>query len=163
VVRSHFLPERRVSDAFVNVVLAEIALPLLRVKAKRSYLAAKLRELCAGAGLTSCLNPNVHRRDTLHPRAPGRRRDRGLAPDEGAALVRSVVHGFGWGIGHEIATAFSATEARASPATDPKNAAPCEVRAPPRAESTRFSKGLCALSGCGTPTNVLVAVYRRHD
>jgi hypothetical protein len=26
-----------------------------------------------------------------------------LAPDEGAALMRSVVHGFGWGIGHEIA------------------------------------------------------------
>jgi hypothetical protein len=26
-----------------------------------------------------------------------------FAPDEGAALMRSVVHGFGWGIGHEIA------------------------------------------------------------
>ena len=77
-VRSHLLPERRVSDAFVNVVLAEIALPLLRVKAKRSYSAAELRELCAGAGLTSCLNPKVHRRETLHPRPPGRRRDRGL-------------------------------------------------------------------------------------
>jgi hypothetical protein len=91
------------------VVLAEIALPLLRVKAKRSYSAAELRELCAGAGLTSCLNPKVHRRKTL------RRRDRGLCADEGAPLMRSVMHGFGWGIGHEIATAFSATDARASP------------------------------------------------
>ena len=26
-----------------------------------------------------------------------------FAPDEGAGLMRSVVHGFGWGIGHEIA------------------------------------------------------------
>jgi hypothetical protein len=43
-----------------------------------------------------------------------------------------------------------------------KSVAPCEVCARTRAESTRFSKGLCALSGCGTPTNVLVAVYRRH-
>ena len=77
-VRSHLLPERRVSDAFVNVVLGEIALPLLRAKAKRSYSGAELRELCAGAGLTSCLNPKVHRRETLHPRPPGRRRDRGL-------------------------------------------------------------------------------------
>ena len=77
-VRSHLLPERRVSDAFVNVVLAEIALPLLRAKAKRSYSGAELRELCAGAGRTSCLNPKMHRRETLHPRPPGRRRDRGL-------------------------------------------------------------------------------------
>ena len=34
-----------------------------------------------------------------------------FAPDEGAALMRSVVHGFGWGIGHSV----SATDARASP------------------------------------------------
>jgi hypothetical protein len=26
-----------------------------------------------------------------------------LAPDEGAGLMRSVVHGFGWGIGREVA------------------------------------------------------------
>jgi hypothetical protein len=38
-----------------------------------------------------------------------------------------------------------------------KSVAPWEVREPTRAESTRFSKGLCALSGCGTPTNLLVA------
>jgi hypothetical protein len=35
-VRSHLLPERRVRDAFVNVVLAKIALPLLRVKANEA-------------------------------------------------------------------------------------------------------------------------------
>ncbi len=26
-----------------------------------------------------------------------------FAPDQGAGLMRSVVHGFGWGIGREIA------------------------------------------------------------
>ena len=26
-----------------------------------------------------------------------------LAPDQGAGLMRSVVHGFGWGIGREVA------------------------------------------------------------
>ena len=26
-----------------------------------------------------------------------------LAPDQGAGLMRSVVHGFGWGIGSEFA------------------------------------------------------------
>ena len=26
-----------------------------------------------------------------------------LAPDPGAGLMRSVVHGFGWGIGREVA------------------------------------------------------------
>ena len=97
------------------MVLAEIALPLLRVKAKRSYSAAELRELCACAGLTSCLNAKEHRvrlfilvRLDVDVIAV-------FAPDEGAALMRSVVHGFGWGIGYEIATAFSATDARASP------------------------------------------------
>jgi hypothetical protein len=44
------------------VTAAEIVLPLLRVKAKRSYSGAELRELRAGAGLTSCLNTKVHRR-----------------------------------------------------------------------------------------------------
>ena len=39
------------------MVLAEIARPLLRAKAKRSYSGAELREPCAGAGLTCCLNP----------------------------------------------------------------------------------------------------------
>jgi hypothetical protein len=73
-----FCPNGGSATLSSNVVLAEIALPLLRVKAKRSYSAAELRELCAGAGLTSCLNPKVHRRETLHPRPPGRRRDRGL-------------------------------------------------------------------------------------
>ena len=26
-----------------------------------------------------------------------------FAPDQGAVLMRSVVHGFGWGIGREVA------------------------------------------------------------
>ena len=30
-------------------------------------------------------------------------------------------------------------------------------------ESTRFGKGLCGLSGCGTSTNVFIAAYRRYD
>jgi hypothetical protein len=38
-----------------------------------------------------------------------------FAPDEGAALMRSVVHGFGWGSAARSPTAFSATDARASP------------------------------------------------
>jgi hypothetical protein len=38
-----------------------------------------------------------------------------------------------------------------------------EYHASTRAESTRFSKGLCGLSACGSPTNVLIAVYRQHD
>jgi Protein of unknown function (DUF2726) len=47
--RSHLLPERRDRDAFVNAVFAEIGLPLLRVKAQRSYSVAELRALCARA------------------------------------------------------------------------------------------------------------------
>ena len=115
VVRSHFLPERRVSDTFVNVVLAEIALPLLRVKAKRSYSGAELRELCAApasrpASTPRCIVVRLFILVRLDVDAIAV-----FAPDEGAALMRSVVHGFGWGIGHEITTAFSATDARASP------------------------------------------------
>jgi hypothetical protein len=127
-VRGHLLPERRVRDAFVNVVLAEIALPLLRVKAKRSYSAVELR--CAGAGLTSYLNPKVHRRETLHSRPPGRRRDRGFATDEGAALTRSVVHGFGRGSVTRSPTAFSVTRAGESPCgCDEERSAVCSARA----------------------------------
>ena len=115
MVRSHFLPERRVSDTFVNVVLAEIALPLLRVKAKRSYSGAELRELCAApasrpASTPRCIVVRLFILVRLDVDAIAV-----FAPDEGAALMRSVVHGFGWGIGHEITTAFSATDARASP------------------------------------------------
>jgi len=50
--RSHLLPERRDRDAFVNAVFAEIGLPLLRVKAQRSYSVAELRALCARADLS---------------------------------------------------------------------------------------------------------------
>ncbi len=49
--RSHFLPERRQRDAFVNAVFREIGVPLLRVPAKRAYSVHELRTLCARAGL----------------------------------------------------------------------------------------------------------------
>jgi hypothetical protein len=49
--RSHLLPERRERDAFVNAVFAEIGVPLLRVKARRSYATAELRDLLARVGL----------------------------------------------------------------------------------------------------------------
>ena len=94
------------------MVLAEIALPLLRVKAKRSYSAAELRELCAG--LTSCLNPRcivvrlfILVRLDVDAIAV-------FAPDEGAALMRSVVAPAGGSVTRSP-TAFSATDARASP------------------------------------------------
>ena len=50
--RSHLLLERRDRDAFVNAVFAEIGLPLLRVKAQRSYSVAELRALFARADLS---------------------------------------------------------------------------------------------------------------
>src|SRR5208337_2634116 len=50
--RSHLLPERRDRDAFVNAVFAEIGLPLLRVKAQRTYSVAELRDLFARADLS---------------------------------------------------------------------------------------------------------------
>ncbi len=49
--RSHLLPERRDRDAFVNAVFAEIGVPLLRVKAQRSYSVAELRDLFARVGV----------------------------------------------------------------------------------------------------------------
>lgn len=49
--RSHFLPERRQRDAFVNAVFLQIGVPLLRVPAKRAYSVHELRTLCARAGL----------------------------------------------------------------------------------------------------------------
>ena len=82
-----------------------------------------------------------------------------FAPDEGAALMRSVVHGFGWGIGHEIAHSVfghgrSCKSRRLS-----------SVSARARASGIHQNwQGLMRdYSGCGTPTNVLVAEYRRHD
>jgi Protein of unknown function (DUF2726) len=50
--RSHLLPERRDHDAFVNAVFAEIGVPLLRVKAQRSYSVVELRALIAHADLS---------------------------------------------------------------------------------------------------------------
>ena len=49
--RTHLLPERRERDALVNAVFAEIGVPLLRVKARRSYATAELRDLLARVGL----------------------------------------------------------------------------------------------------------------
>ena len=53
--------------------------------------------MCAGAGLTSCLNPKVHRREFFILVRQDVDAIAVFAPDEGAALMRSVVHGFGWG------------------------------------------------------------------
>ncbi len=50
--RSHLLPERRGRDAFVNAVFAEIGLPLVRVKAQRTYSVADLRDRFARADLS---------------------------------------------------------------------------------------------------------------
>jgi len=50
--RSHLLPGRRDRDAFVNAVFAEIGLPLLRVKAQRTYSVAEFRDLFARADLS---------------------------------------------------------------------------------------------------------------
>jgi hypothetical protein len=49
--RSHLTPERQKRDAFVNAVFLEIGLPLMRVKARRSYSVEELRAMCARAGL----------------------------------------------------------------------------------------------------------------
>ena len=82
--RSHLLPERRDRDAFVNAVFAEIGLPLLRVKAQRTYSVAEFRDLFARVDLsrpTSNLKEHLH--ETLHPRRPSRWRDRGLCAAAG--------------------------------------------------------------------------------
>ena len=55
--RSHLLPQRRERDAFVNAVFAEIGLPLVRVKARRTYATAELRDLLARVGLFLAAQP----------------------------------------------------------------------------------------------------------
>src|SRR5208283_2228225 len=50
--RSHLPPERQGRDAFVNAVFAEIGLPLLRVKAQRTYSVAEFRDLFARVALS---------------------------------------------------------------------------------------------------------------
>ncbi len=55
--RSHLLPVRRDRDVFVNSVFAEIGLPILRVKAQRSYSVAELRDLFARADLFALPQP----------------------------------------------------------------------------------------------------------
>ena len=34
---------------------------------------------------------------------------------------------------------------------------------PRELKSTKIGKGLCGVSGSGTPTKLFIAVYRRHD
>ena len=77
--------------------------------------------------------------------------------------MRSAVHGFGWGSGTKSPQRFRPPTLVQVPAAQPKNAAPCEVRAPTRAESTRVGKAYADYPGCGTPTNLFIAGYRRHD
>ena len=55
--RSHLLPERRDRDAFVCAVFTEIRLPLVRVKARRTYSVAELRNLFARAGVLALPQP----------------------------------------------------------------------------------------------------------
>jgi hypothetical protein len=52
-----------------------------------------------------------------------------FVPDEGAALMRSVAHGFGWDRSGDRPQRFRPPTLVQVPAADPKNAAPCEVRA----------------------------------
>jgi hypothetical protein len=101
--RSHLLPERRDRDAFVNAVFAEIGLPLLRVKAQRTYSVAEFRDLFARVDLrpTSNSRSTFMRLFILAGLAVGAIAV--FAPQQGFGLMRSVVHGFGWGIGREIA------------------------------------------------------------
>ena len=101
--RSHLLPNVGTATPSSTRSLLEIGLPLLRVKAQRTYSVAELRDLFAHVDLHPPLNLKEHRGETHYPRRPGRRRDRGLCAEQGAGLMRSVVHGFGWGIGREIA------------------------------------------------------------
>ena len=118
----------------------------------------------AGAGLTSCLNTKVHsRRELFILVCLDVDAVAVFAPDEGAALMRSVVHGFGWGSVTRSPQRFRPPTLVQVPAAQPKNAAPCEVRAPCERNPPEFGKGLCGLSGCGTSTNVFIAAYRRHD
>ena len=92
--RSHLLPERRDRDAFVNAVFAEIGLPILRVKAQRTYSVAEFRDLFARIGPvrpTSISRSTFMR--TLHRRRPSRWRDRGLCASAG---LRTHAVGGAW-------------------------------------------------------------------
>ena len=146
------------------MVLAEIALPLLRVKAKRSYSGAELRELCAApasrpASTPRCIVVRLFILVRLDVDAIAV-----FAPDEGAALMRSVVHGFGWGIGHEIAhSVFGHGRSRKSRRLTRRTQRRVEYARPRERNPPELARAYAGYSGCGTPTNVLVAVYRRHD
>ncbi len=49
--RTHLLPARRERDALVDVVFREIGLPLLRVRAQRTYSAESIGAILAEAGI----------------------------------------------------------------------------------------------------------------
>ena len=102
--RSHLLPERRDRDAFVNAVFAEIgaaasaregAAELFRRRTARSL---RPRRSVSSASISRSI---VVRINVLAGLAVGAIAV--FAPEQGAGLMRSVVHGFGWGIGREIA------------------------------------------------------------
>ena len=102
--RSHLLPERRDRDAFVNAVFAEIgaaaparegAANLFRRRAARSL---RPRRPVPAASIS---RSTFVRLFILAGLAVGAIAV--FAPEQGAGLMRSVVHGFGWGIGREIA------------------------------------------------------------
>jgi hypothetical protein len=69
-----------------------------------------------------------------------------FAPNEGAALMRSVVHGFGWGIGHEIAhSVFGHRRSCKSRLLTRRTQCRVKCARAARPESTRVGKGLCGL------------------
>jgi len=87
-----------------------------------------------------------------------------FAPDEGAALMRSVVHGFGWGIGHGIAhSVFGHRRSCKSRLLTRRTQRRVKCARPRERNPPELARAYADYSGCGTPTNVLVAVYRRHD
>ena len=87
-----------------------------------------------------------------------------FAPDEGAALMRSVVHGFDWGIGHEIAhSVFGHRRSCKSRRLTRRTQRRVKCARPRERNPPELARVCADYSGCGTPTNVLVAVYRRHD
>jgi hypothetical protein len=107
-----------------------------------------------------CLTSKEHRCELFKPRWPSRRRDRAVWGARGQALGCASLR---LGSGEIAYNVFRPPALVRALAAETKNTAPCEVHAPTRVESTRFSKGLYGVSGCGTPTNVFIAVHRRPD
>jgi hypothetical protein len=85
-----------------------------------------------------------------------------FAPDEGAALMHS-----GWlrlGIGREIAhSVFGHRRSCKSRRLTRRTQRRVKCARPRERNPLELARVYADYSGCGTPTNVLVAVYRRHD